>query len=93
MVSKYGDWTECLIELNGVDGDILIALLEDLPFNSFMEEDGKLRAYIESPQLTEEVLVEIQRVCLNFDVSFVLIEMESKDWNAEWESNFNSFVS
>ena len=38
MESKYGNWTECSIDLKDFDGEVLIALLEDLPFNSFMED-------------------------------------------------------
>ncbi|HMT77046.1 MAG: 50S ribosomal protein L11 methyltransferase [Bacteroidetes bacterium] len=89
MESKYGNWTECSIDLKEVDGEVLIALLDDLPFNSFMEDGGKLLAYIENSQLTEQVVGEVQRICLDFGLSFSLVEMESRDWNAEWESNFN----
>jgi hypothetical protein len=47
-----------------------------------MEDGGKLLAYIENSQLTEQVVGEVQRICLDFGLSFSLVEMESRDWNA-----------
>ena len=70
--------------------DILTALSGEIGFESFVEEDTVLKAYIQKKLYDEEA---IQGIIANFPMPDVLIsytatEQEDKDWNEEWEKNF-----
>jgi ribosomal protein L11 methyltransferase len=82
------------IELNisvtdAEQSEILTALLADYPFEAFDEGDGELRAYIQHPEwiqchkLVESMLVEV-------GVQFAALEVQTQNWNAEWESSFEA---
>lgn len=75
---------------NETVNDVLAAVLGEAGFESFVEWEGGLMAYIPSAAFDEDNL----KSCLNeFPVEDVKIEyaysqMEDKDWNEEWEKNF-----
>ncbi|MGB0428565.1 MAG: 50S ribosomal protein L11 methyltransferase [Flavobacteriales bacterium] len=66
--------------------DILISDLADLGFESFIEDEGLLKAYIETPSFENKTI--------DFPYlegkTFELLEVENQNWNAEWESNYPS---
>lgn len=70
--------------------DILTALAGDIGFESFVEEDHTLKAYIQQPLYDEESISDIiasfplPDVC----IAYTSQEQEDKDWNEEWEKNF-----
>lgn len=67
--------------------EILIALLSDYPFESFSEEDRILKAYIKTcdlPSCMDEVAETVNAQGCEYTFS----EMEDKNWNEVWESNF-----
>lgn len=70
--------------------DVLTALAGDIGFESFVEEDTTLKAYIQQKLYSEEA---IQSLIADFPLPDVCItytaqEQENKDWNEEWEKNF-----
>ena len=70
--------------------DVLTALAGDIGFESFVEEDTTLKAYIQQKLYSEEA---IQSLIADFPLPDVCItytaqEQEDKDWNEEWEKNF-----
>lgn len=70
--------------------DVLTALAGDIGFESFVEEETLLKAYIQQKFYDEEA---IRNVIANFPLPDVAIaytaqEQEDKDWNEEWEKNF-----
>ena len=70
--------------------DLLSAELGELQFESFLEEDNLLKAYIEKDLFDENKLKETDT--LNNEmvkVSYSFLELEQQNWNKEWESNFN----
>ena len=81
------------VELNvpvadAAQAEIVTALLADFPFESFAEESGVLKAY-----LPKEALYgckeEVDAVLAGFGVTgAAYIEIETQNWNALWESNF-----
>lgn len=81
------------VELNvpvadAAQAEIVTALLADFPFESFAEESGVLKAY-----LPKEALYgckeEVDAVLAGFGVpGAAYIEIETQNWNALWESNF-----
>ncbi|WP_422348730.1 50S ribosomal protein L11 methyltransferase [Flagellimonas sp.] len=70
--------------------EILIAELGEVGFESFVEEDGLLLAYILQSDWRENILDAIST--LNNDVVNVTWkskEIAQQNWNAEWERNFH----
>lgn len=70
--------------------DVLAALLGEAGFESFVEWEGGLMAYIPSPIYDESSL---EGSLQEFPIEGVKIDytyerMEDKDWNEEWEKNF-----
>ena len=70
--------------------DVLTALAGDIGFESFVEEENKLKAYIQEKLYDKEA---IHCIIDEFPIPDVTItytaqEQEDKDWNEEWEKNF-----
>ena len=67
--------------------EILTAFLADFPFESFTEEEGALKAYIQAEKLTgcKETVDEMLR---SHGVTGTWIHIEPVNWNALWESGF-----
>jgi len=70
--------------------DILIAELGELGFESFVENETGLLAYILKCEWRDGVLEDLF-VCQNpnFEISWTSKEIEQQNWNAEWEKNFH----
>lgn len=70
--------------------EVLTALLGEIGFDSFIENETYLLAYIPQAQYSEEKLKE----CLmdypfkETAISFTQKEIEDKNWNEEWEKNY-----
>lgn len=81
-------YTKLSIRATDEQGEILSAYLADFPFESFDYEDGMFNAYIPQSQLegcrddVEELL------CSEGILDFFFEDIESQNWNAVWESNF-----
>ncbi len=69
-------------------GEILTAELADYPFESFTEQGGQLKAYIPQDRLADcKELVD--SLLAQYGVSGArYISIETQNWNAQWESNF-----
>ena len=68
--------------------DILIAKLGEIGFESFVQEDEFMLAYIQGEQYAEQLLKEIFTENLFHDVPYMMTQIEERNWNAEWESNY-----
>lgn len=70
--------------------EILIAELGELGFESFVENDNGVVAYIQKEEWNSEVLDNV--FVLNseeFSIQYDFKEIEQTNWNEEWEKNFN----
>jgi ribosomal protein L11 methyltransferase len=67
--------------------DVLIALLADLGFASFVQHDTGFEAYIPEEQFHAEELKELGS--FDFSYSYTIKTIEQKNWNEEWEKNFH----
>lgn len=71
--------------------DLLISELADIGFEGFLETDEGVDAYIEEAELdineAEEVFARIRTA--EFEVSYTSSVAEDKNWNEEWEKNFD----
>jgi len=73
--------------------DILIAELGNAGFESFVETELGVSAYISRNDWQENIIDNIQ--ILNSDeiqISFTSEDIEQVNWNAEWEKNFNPII-
>jgi ribosomal protein L11 methyltransferase len=69
--------------------DVLQAELGDLGFESFVDTDNGVKAYIQV-ELHQEGAVDQTSVLTSglCDVEYKINKVESKNWNEEWEKNF-----
>jgi ribosomal protein L11 methyltransferase len=73
--------------------EILIAELGYAGFESFVETEAGVTAYIQKEEWNESILDDIQ--ILNseeFQIDFTFSDIEQVNWNAEWEKNFNPII-
>lgn len=79
------------VEPKELGSEILVAELGELPFESFIESDFGVVAYIQKQLWTENILEGLH--ILNspeFSVSYTIEEIEQVNWNKEWEKNFEA---
>lgn len=67
--------------------EVLTAFLADWPFESFETADGVLRAYIPAAQL-DGCRAEVDRLLARYGVAGRYTPIETRNWNAPWESSF-----
>lgn len=73
--------------------DILIAELGYAGFESFVENEDGVSAYIQKGDWHEHILEDVE--ILNdgkYDISYTTEEIEQQNWNQEWETNFHPIV-
>ncbi len=71
--------------------DILIAQLADMGYESFVETETGLLAYIQHPEFDVEAVEQlITPWAKNTKLSFHHKIIKDKNWNAEWERNYQS---
>lgn len=69
--------------------EIMIAELAELGYESFVETDEGLDAYISDSEFSEEKLRKLlSRYESATPIDFSWHRLEKKNWNAEWESNY-----
>ena len=79
------------VEPKELGSEILVAELGELPFESFVESDFGVVAYIQKQFWTENILEDLH--VLNspeFVVSYTIEEIDQVNWNEEWEKNFEA---
>jgi len=74
--------------------DILIAQLSELGFESFVNTDDGVQAYIPASLFDEKQLINLS--VLNdkqsFNITYSIKQIPAQNWNALWESNFEPVV-
>ncbi len=73
--------------------EILIAELGDVGFESFIETEEGVNAFIQLTDWQKDILKDIY--ILNsgeFDIQYSYEEIEQVNWNKEWENNFNPIL-
>lgn len=85
------NYIEVYFKLNPVQpyAEILTAELSDLPFDSFVDTDDGLLAYIPQKDFNESNLKALDFIQQKTaDVTYTIKEIETENWNQKWESNF-----
>ena len=73
--------------------DLLIAELGEAGFESFVEEEDDVLAYIQKTDWSESILEAVQ--ILNsprYKFTYDYKEIEQENWNATWEQNFQPII-
>ncbi|TPD72189.1 50S ribosomal protein L11 methyltransferase [Flavobacterium microcysteis] len=79
------------VEPKELGSEILVAELGEKPFESFVETEFGVTAYIQKALWTEDVLEDIFILTSpEFTVSYTIEEIEQVNWNEEWEKNFEA---
>ncbi len=85
-------YIEVTFSSNPFSEDIYDALASDLAligFESFVQSDDKLLAYIDCTSFSELITDKIvENFLLDVDIEYTFKAIEDKNWNEEWEKNF-----
>lgn len=87
---KYFEFTYHTSPSNETINDVLAAVLGEVGFESFVECEGGLTAYIQQSLCDESALESaIEEFPIpDTTITYTFVEAEDKDWNEEWEKNF-----
>ncbi len=73
--------------------EILIAELGYLGFESFVENEDGITAYIPIEEYEEDLLTGVHILQSDeFEITYSSTEIEQVNWNEEWEKNFNPII-
>ncbi|WP_316812425.1 50S ribosomal protein L11 methyltransferase [Pedobacter heparinus] len=73
--------------------DLLIADLADIGFNTFQDTDDGFVAFIDAGTYKEDELKNLlEQHAEEFQCSYVAAEIAGKNWNEEWEKNFEPLL-
>jgi ribosomal protein L11 methyltransferase len=75
--------------LSSQQSEILVAQLSEIGFDGFEEGENFLNAYIEDKKLDKD---ELQKIISSHQLSFKKKIIEQKNWNEEWEKNFEPVI-
>lgn len=74
---------------NEVVEDVLSAMLADIGFESFVNTDEGVMAYVQEHIFNERSISQVlENLPLDAKITFTSNQIEDKDWNEEWEKNY-----
>jgi ribosomal protein L11 methyltransferase len=77
------------VEPKELGSEILVAELGEKAFESFIETDFGVTAYVQKELNTDDILDDIYILqSPEFTISYTVEEIEQVNWNEEWEKNF-----
>ncbi len=87
---KYFEVTFTILPYSETASDILSALTAEIGFESFVECEGGMQAYVQQSLFDEAAL---KAILSDFpmpdtQITYTITEPEDKNWNEEWEKNF-----
>ncbi len=78
-----------IVEPKELGSEILVAELGELPFESFIESDFGIVAYIQKQFWKADILQDLHIInSPEFVISYTIEEIDQVNWNEEWEKNF-----
>ena len=81
-------YIELRLELDPEYNEILMAELAEISFESFVEEENELLAYIPENDFSENAIKKIFTQFPDFKVKYSFKTLETVNWNEEWEKNY-----
>lgn len=83
------NYTEVQLTVSADYSDILMAELAALGFESFVETDEGLSAYILEPDFDEAAIqAVVDKYAAQTAIAYRINSLEKKNWNEEWERNY-----
>lgn len=83
------NYLELQLHLSPDYTDILTAELAELGFDSFVETDEGVNAYITEPDFDEQAVQEvIAKYADQTAIAYEVSSLEKRNWNAEWERDY-----
>jgi len=70
------------------DGEILLAMLGNYPFDVFEEEKGSINAFLPGNIDPESLYQDLAELAVSFPFSYVVENLPEENWNIQWESHF-----
>lgn len=91
------DYIELKIEVNPVSqetNEIIVAQLAEMGFESFVDKETGLCAYIKAPEYTfeKESLLKELHLPNGVKIKHHIERIKGENWNAKWESDFEPIV-
>lgn len=78
------------VEPKELGSEILIAELGETAFESFIETENGISAFVQKEFWNEDILDDIQILqSEEFQIEYTFEEIEQVNWNEEWEKNFD----
>ncbi len=68
--------------------EIIIALISEFKFHTFEHETGWIKAYAQKGGVSDKDKLEIEALINPFCETLNWAEIETKNWNEEWEKNY-----
>lgn len=88
MINYYNYKITCNANLT----EVLIAMFTTMPFEAYQELETGFHAYMPEDDCSEETDVTLNGFQESFDFSFEKEFVPYKNWNEEWEKNFEAVV-
>ena len=86
-------YLEVNFEISAEFSDLIIAELDQHGYDSFQETETGVQAYILIDEFDEEVIKDLQQQYEDIvEFNYSVTELENKNWNEEWEKNFEQSI-
>ncbi|HEX7367185.1 MAG TPA: 50S ribosomal protein L11 methyltransferase [Pelobium sp.] len=85
------DYKELIFKINATETyhtDLLIAALADIDYETFEETQDGFKAYISAANFNDISIKSVLKNFTDIDCSYTINDIEQKNWNEVWESNF-----
>ncbi len=82
------DYTQYSFENRMEENEILIAMISDLPFDTFEEHEKGFHAFVQTDLDSEDITVELSQLREDYKFSYSKKIIKGENWNELWESNF-----
>lgn len=87
------DFIELKVFVSPEWAEIIIAELAEIGYESFVEFDEGIIAYVQKLQFSEELWQSVVEKYTDFvTIDYTIAEMQRKNWNEEWEKNYQPIV-
>jgi ribosomal protein L11 methyltransferase len=81
------EYIEIIFEIATSDqSEIIVALMEDIKFEGFEEEDNKLKGYLRKENFNQSLF---EKIVDQHELKYNLSLLNEKNWNEIWESGFD----
>jgi ribosomal protein L11 methyltransferase len=72
--------------------EVIIALLGEMPFDTFEENETGVNAYIKEQDFSAEIEVELNELSESLAFSFEKEKIAAQNWNEVWEASFEPII-